>query len=43
MYGRMSVRSSSVDLRSQIDWFQSLEREAKQKWRTEMERLEELK
>lgn len=42
LYGRMSVRNGNVDLRSQVDWFQSLEREAKRKWAREMQRLEEL-
>ena len=39
-FGKMSVRGSTQNLRSEIDWYLKLERKAKQRWKREMETLE---
>lgn len=41
-YGNMSVKGSNQNLRSEVEWYLSLERRARQKWRKEMELLESL-
>ena len=39
-YGKMSVRGSSQNLRSEIEWYLRLEARARRRWSKEMEKLE---
>lgn len=39
--GSLSVRGSTQNLRAEIEWYLKLERKAKQRWRREMEKLED--
>jgi hypothetical protein len=41
-YGKMSVRGSRQDLRSEVEWYLKLEARARQRWRKEMAQLEAL-
>ena len=41
-YGKMSVRGSRQDLRSEVEWYLKLEAKARQRWRKEMAQLEAL-
>jgi hypothetical protein len=38
--GRMSVRGSRQDLKSEVEWFLQLERKARHKWKSQMSQLE---
>lgn len=38
-FGRLSVRGSKIELRSEVEWFLHLERKAQFRWRNEMEQL----
>lgn len=42
VYGKMSVRGASQDLRAEIEWYLDLERKARARWRKEMKQLESL-
>lgn len=41
-FGRMSVRGSKQNLRTEVEWYLRLERQARQKWRKQMQELEEM-
>jgi hypothetical protein len=38
-FGRMSVRGSNQNLRTEVEWYMALEREARSRWRREMEQV----